>query len=101
MKSETTPLTVVALFRSKPGKEAQLRELLTTLLAPTRVEEGCLNYDLHQGAEDPGRFLFHENWRSKADLDRHLGTPHVTGVLSKLGELVAEAPQIQLWHRVG
>ncbi|MBL9129281.1 MAG: antibiotic biosynthesis monooxygenase, partial [Verrucomicrobiales bacterium] len=61
--------------------------------------EGCLNYDLHESAEESGQFMFHENWRSRADLDRHLASPHVTAVLSKVPELVAAPPRITLWRK--
>ena len=63
-------VTVVATFHAKPGQEAELKKALIALVAPTRQEKGCLNYDLHVSAEDPTKFLFHENWTSKADLRR-------------------------------
>lgn len=94
------PLTVVALFKANPDQVEALRDLLLTLPGPTRQEEGCLNYDLHQSTNDPAAFLFHENWRSQADLDRHLQSPHVTHLRSKVGPLVAEPPQITLWGRI-
>ena len=55
-------LTVVAIMEAKPGQEVALRQVLLGLVPVTRQEPGCLNYDLHQAADDPGRFLFHENW---------------------------------------
>lgn len=93
-------LTVVATFAAKPGKEAELRAALTGLLAPTRQEAGCLNYDLHQATERPATFLFHENWTSKAHLDVHLQSAHVQAVLARLGELCVAPPEISLWERV-
>jgi len=57
--------TVVATFEARPGKEIELRNALVGLVAPTRQEAGCLNYDLHVSTEDPRRFLFHENWTTK------------------------------------
>jgi quinol monooxygenase YgiN len=65
-------ITVVATFQARPGKEAELKSVLTNLVAPTRQEAGCLNYDLHASPEDPAKFLFHENWTSRAHLDAHL-----------------------------
>lgn len=94
------PLTVTARIKAKPDQVAALRELLLALPDPTRREDGCLNYDLHQSTEDPCVFLFHENWRGKAELDRHLQSPHVTAVLSRVGPLVAEPPEIALWNRI-
>ncbi|TAK94934.1 MAG: antibiotic biosynthesis monooxygenase, partial [Verrucomicrobia bacterium] len=40
-------ITVVATFKARPGKESELRAALIGLVAPTRKEAGCLNYDLH------------------------------------------------------
>ena len=97
----TKSLTVVATFQARPGKEAELKKALTGLLAPTRQEAGCLNYDLHQSAEDPAKFLFHENWTSKAHLDAHLQTPHVQAQLPRVDELCVTFPEIKIWDRIG
>ena len=94
-------LTVIAQIKAKPGKEGQVRQELLSLVAPSRKDDGCLNYDLHQALDNPTRFLFHENWTSKAHLDRHLQKPDLQAVLAKLGELVAEPPQITLWEKIG
>lgn len=93
-------LTVVATFQARPGKDAELRAALTGLLAPTRNENGCLNYDLHAATEDPAKFLFHENWTSKAALDAHLESPHVKALLLRVDELCTAPPQITLWEKI-
>jgi quinol monooxygenase YgiN len=93
-------LTVVATFQARPGKESALRAVLTGLLAPTRKESGCLNYDLHQSPENPAKFLFHENWTSKAHLDAHLQTPHIKALLPRVGELCVARPEITTWNRI-
>ncbi len=59
-------VTVVATFQARPGKEAELRAALIGLVATTRKEAGCLNYDLHVSPEDQAKFLLHENWTSEA-----------------------------------
>ena len=51
--------------------------------------------------DNPALFLFHENWTSKAHLDRHLQKPELQAVLARLGQLVAEPPQITLWEKIG
>ena len=96
-----TPITVVATFQARTGKESELRTALTGLLAPTREEAGCLNYDLHQAAENPAQFLFHENWTSKAALDAHLQSPHLKAFLPRADGLCVGAPQITLWEKIG
>ncbi len=93
-------LTVIATMRAKPGKEAALRAELLALVPITRQEPGCINYDLHIATDDPGRFMFHENWTSKPHLDDHLARPHLTAFIAKAGELLAEPPQITLWEQI-
>lgn len=84
-------LTVIARMHAKPGKEQELRDALTALIEPTTKEKGCINYDLHQGTEDPGWFFFYENWESADDLDAHLAAPHLVEFAARLDELIDES----------
>jgi quinol monooxygenase YgiN len=93
-------VTVIATFEARPGKETELRNALVGLVAPTRQETGCLNYDLHVLPESPAKFLFHENWTTKAALDAHLQTPHIQSLLPRLDELCTEPPAIVIWDRI-
>lgn len=95
------PVTVTATFQARPGKESELRAVLLGLLSPTRQEPGCLNYDLHQSPDDPAKFLFHENWTSKAALDVHLQSPHIKKLLPRVDELCVAFPEIKIWERIG
>ena len=94
-------VTVAATFQARPGKEAELRAALTGLVAPTRKEAGCLNYDLHQSPENPAKFLFHENWTSKGHLDVHLQSAHIKALLPRVDELCVAFPEITLWEQIG
>ena len=96
-----TSLTVIAQIKAKPGQESLVRQDLLSLVAPSRKDAGCLNYDLHQALDNPAFFLFHENWTSKAHLDAHLQKPDLQAVLTRVGQLVAEPPQIMLWEKIG
>jgi quinol monooxygenase YgiN len=96
-----SPVTVVAEFIARPGKEAAGRELLLTLPGPTRKEEGCLRYDLHELSGSSGHFVFLEDWASKAALDAHLATPHLQAVLAKAPEFFDGAPRVALCQRIG
>jgi quinol monooxygenase YgiN len=44
----------------------------------TRDEPGCLAYDLHESVEQPGRFVFVEQWQDEAALDRHAQSAHMS-----------------------
>lgn len=69
-------LTLIVLFRARDGQESLLEAELRALIGPTRKEEGCLQYDLHRGADQPGMFLFHEVWASREHHAAHTRTPH-------------------------
>ena len=93
-------LTVIATFQARPGKEAELKKALIGLVAPTRQEAGCLNYDLHISPEDPAKFLFHENWTSQAALDAHLQSAHINALLPRVDELCLAFPEIRIWEKI-
>jgi len=92
-------VTVVVRIRAKAGMEARVHQELASLLAPTRRERGCLNYDMHQGPNDPALFLFHENWASEEDLKRHFESPHIKRWIQEAEALLAEPMDLTLWRK--
>jgi hypothetical protein len=58
-----TPFNFIANFKANPGREGDLQRILTAMVAPTRAEEGCVNYDLHVHVDDPSRFTLYEAGR--------------------------------------
>lgn len=72
------PLTIVADIFAKDGHEAAVRAALEKLIAPTRNERGCLQYDLHIDRQAPNHFLFFENWESRELWQDHMKSPHIT-----------------------
>jgi len=93
-------LTLVVTFQARPGKEAELRKVLTALVAPSRKDAGCLNYDLHVALDDPAKFIFHENWASKAHHEAHVATPHIQGLLPRIDELCVAFPTITMCEKI-
>lgn len=94
-------LTVAAEMLAKPGREEELRTRLLALIEPTRSEEGCIQYDLHQSTEEPGRFFFYEIWESRGHLEAHLKSAHLTSFQQDAEELLAEPPRIAMYARIG
>ncbi len=46
--------------------------------------------------EDPGTFIFYENWRTKAEWDQHMKSPHLTAFAARQGELAADWKLFQM-----
>ena len=72
-------------------------DTLFSLVAPTRVEAGCIDYHLHVSDEDPRCFMFYENWVMKKDLDDHLAKPHLVLLLGRTGELLDDEIEFGLF----
>ncbi|MHB9799950.1 putative quinol monooxygenase [Pseudomonas sp. MT3] len=71
-------LHIVVGLRAKKGKERELEKDLIALVEPTRKEEGNLRYELFVNDEDPGYFVFVEQWTSAdAQLRHHNHGPHI------------------------
>lgn len=96
-------VTVVVRLKAKAGKEAQVRQELFNLLTltPTRAEQGCLNFDMHEAPNDPSLFLFHEKWTRENDLKRHFETPHNKRWVELTKTLLAEPLELTKWRKVG
>ncbi|MGD9961079.1 putative quinol monooxygenase [Nocardioides sp.] len=82
-------LHVVATIPAKPGSEAVVRDALTTLVAATRGEEGCVEYDLFESLSAPGTFVMVESWRSQADLDAHMASAHIAAAMGSTADHLA------------
>jgi quinol monooxygenase YgiN len=92
-------VAVVVRLCAKAGMETRVHQELTSLLAPTRRERGCINFDMHQSPNDPALFLFHENWESEEDLKRHFETPHIKRWIREAEALLAEPMELSLWRK--
>ncbi|MRR57042.1 MAG: antibiotic biosynthesis monooxygenase [Deltaproteobacteria bacterium] len=91
-------VTIIAKIKAKDGMREQLKEVLLSLIEPTRAEEGCITYSLHQDCDDPSVFMFYENWASKEALDIHLQTPHLQGLVARADELFAAPLEIKFYE---
>ena len=69
-------LIVVAKVVAKKEFLSSVKSSLMNLIAPTRQEEGCIDYILHQENEDPLVFVFYETWENLASLENHLQSDH-------------------------
>ena len=74
-------LTVVATIKAKSDHIDEVKAILTSMIEPTHAEEGCIDYVLHQGNDDPSVFVFYENWTSAEALEEHLAKPYIAGAL--------------------
>ena len=94
-----TQISVLAMFKAKSGLEERVREELSKLVAPTRAESGCINYDLHQCSDDKSKFMLYENWVSKKDLDVHLEMPHLNHFIKMISSNEITCSKMELFFQ--
>ncbi len=87
----TEKLTIVALIFAEEEKRELVKSELLKLIEPTRAEEGCINYDLHQDHENPNLFLFYENWTSRELWQAHTKSNHIAEYKKNTVGAIAES----------
>lgn len=69
-------ILLTAILKAQTGKSAALKALLLELVPPSQAETACIQYDLHESREEPGLFIFHEEWADQAGFEAHQQAPH-------------------------
>jgi quinol monooxygenase YgiN len=99
-KRTRSAVRVLAFFRAKRGKGAELEKVLLALVRPTRSEEGNISYVLHRQIGDPDFLLFDEIWTDRTALDEHVKKPYITSLHDKIAHLVDAPPKIDIYSEV-
>ncbi|WP_434362313.1 antibiotic biosynthesis monooxygenase [Parasalinivibrio latis] len=75
---------LIADIIAHPGKEKELEKSIFTVMAPTRKEPGCIQYDLHKDVEKPGKYIMYEIWESQKAIEQHIASEHVKTFLDEV-----------------
>jgi quinol monooxygenase YgiN len=67
---------LVVRMKAKAGEEDCAVEIIAELAAASRQEPGCELYIPCRDPEDPGSFLFYEQYRDKAAFEEHGASEH-------------------------
>ncbi|WP_221231085.1 putative quinol monooxygenase [Sphingobium subterraneum] len=78
---------IMAILTARPGKTAQLRELLDRMVGASRVEPGNLRYDLWVDQGNPDCFVLDELYADSEAVTAHRASPHFQGYLATINDL--------------
>jgi quinol monooxygenase YgiN len=92
---------LTAIIKSKSGQSEAMKELLLELVAGSKSEAACLQYDLHQSTETPEVFIFHEEWTNQEGLDLHNRQPHIQKFVENSADIIDGTAVIYKTERVG
>jgi quinol monooxygenase YgiN len=91
---------IVAHLEARPDKVSELRELLEGLVVPTRLEAGCVSYEMLESLEDPAKFTFVEEWTHEEALEAHFETEHIQNALARFPDLLAADLDLRTYQLV-
>lgn len=80
-------IVITAVLRPKAGFKDQVLVELKKVQQASRVEEGCLRYDLHQSEE--GLFVLYEVWHDQESLEKHTQSSHYQNYRDQIADLVS------------
>jgi quinol monooxygenase YgiN len=92
-------IAVVAISIAKQGCEEQLRVALEGIVAPSRAEQGALQYDLHRDLREPRRFVFYERWESEDALAAHAQSAHIAAYRTQIVDWI-EHSEIRVLRKI-
>ncbi len=93
-------VVLFARLKVKADKIEEAKSAALKIVADSRNEAGCINYDIHQSVEDESLFFWHETWANKAALDEHFATTFFGEFFKVVEEIAAEPPQINLTRKI-
>ncbi len=79
-------LDVVAVLTAKPGSEAIVEAALKALVGASRLDHGCITYDLFASESAPGTFVTIGRWESQEDIDAHMASSHMADAITAAGD---------------
>lgn len=78
----------------QPKSRRGLLEAMRAMLAPARVERGCLSCRFYEDVENRNAFILLEEWATQEDLERHLSQDSQRHLLA-LMEHLSEQPELR------
>lgn len=89
-------IVLIARLKVKDDAVEEARRAALKIVADSRAEAGCVNYDIHQAIDDPTVFIWHETWIDKSAIDEHFETECFKEFFASVEQFAAAPPQITL-----
>lgn len=101
LKDPAKPFAMWVSVTAKKGQEKALETAFAECQKATRMEKGCLAYDLLADPEQPGKYAFYEKWTGVDGLTAHLNAAHTQKLLGQFADLLEPGTSIKFYPAVG
>lgn len=85
----------------KPEEIGNMKAFLAELFPSTRTYDGCAGIAAYFGAEAKDRLVLIEHWQSRQHHEKYVAWRTETGVMARLGAMLAGPPSIRYFEKVG
>jgi quinol monooxygenase YgiN len=94
-------MSVMVLLEApvKPEEISNMKSYLAEIFPDTRVYEGCQAIDVYFDTADQSKMVLVEHWSARSDHERYLAWRTKTGVMDRIGGMLAGAPSIRYFER--
>jgi len=84
----------------KEGRTDDLIKVFEALAGPSRMEEGCISYELFQDTKDPRVMAIIEEWESMDILEKHKRTDHFIRLVPELDECTEKKIDFNIYNKL-
>lgn len=98
LPNRTAPFVLMADIKIQPGRGDDFANDVakSQTIRLSRLEAGCIAYDVCRDVSSADRFFAYEQWRDLAALESHFATRHFAEVSNSFAALLAEPPTIRI-----
>ena len=96
-------IIVLASFHPKKDKVNEVKEIISSMIKPTRLEEGNELYNFYEEKNKDGKIIsFHlfEIYKNSAALDFHRETTHYKDYRSKIDDLLEKPREVKVLNSI-
>ena len=91
-------IVIAGHARIRPEAREEAIAAATEMQRLSSAESGCQEYGFWFAVDDPDKMLLFERWDDLAALEAHRREPHFTEFGARLGEFVAQPPEMLRYH---
>jgi len=96
-------IIVIASFFPKKNKNNEVKEIILSMINPTRAEEGNEVYNFYEEKNNEGEIIsFHlfEVYKDSAALNFHRNTSHYNNYRSKIEDLLEKPREVKVLNSI-
>lgn len=93
-------MKVIARKVIQEGTMEKVLKLYDELVTLSRLEEGCISYELYQDKSNPLLLAVFEEWENQESLDKHTKSEHFTRIVPLLNEFTAERLGFTMYEKL-